>query len=155
MNWSMLNQINQILKNKPNKIVVIEIYQPKRQAGRYDVHINLYQQKLQSLVCVTQIICNILRTSLKQNRRDAHMKKWERYCCLEKVNFMLIYEFNYGQTWKKWPSALKFSLYNTFDGCELVEKHSNVLLYCEGFSFTEIDTTTNFCLFRIVKCCSS
>ena len=51
------------------------------------------------------------------------MLKWEvekgsRYCFWEKGNFMLIYEFKYGQTWKIWPSSLNLSLWNAFKGGE-------------------------------------
>ena len=34
--------------------------------------------------------------------------------CWEKCNFILIYEFKYGQTLKMWPSPLSLSFYNTF-----------------------------------------
>ena len=34
--------------------------------------------------------------------------------CWEKVNFIIINEFKYGQTWKIWQSPLSLSLYSTF-----------------------------------------
>ena len=57
---------------------------------------------------------------LTRNRREAHVLLGERSgkiwtcSCWEKVNFIMINEFKYGQTWKIWPSPLSLSLYNPF-----------------------------------------
>ena len=71
--------------------------------------------------------------SLKGNWREAHVLLGERSgkiwtcSCWEKVNFIMINEFKYGQTWKIWPSPLSLSLYNLY-------KDEKLLIFCE---FTE------------------
>ena len=65
--------------------------------------------------------------SLMWNQREAHMfylvrevgkvghvlaEKW--LICWEMINFTMINEFKYGQTWKILPSPLNLSLYNPF-----------------------------------------
>ena len=58
--------------------------------------------------------------SNSKSKRSAHVllgegsgKNLEMFW-LRKVNFIIIKEFKYGQTWKIWPSPLSLSLYSTF-----------------------------------------
>ena len=52
--------------------------------------------------------------ALTRNRKEALIIQLERelgetswFSCWEKSNFILIYDFKYGQTWKNWPSSLR------------------------------------------------
>ena len=61
-----------------------------------------------------------LGLSLTRNWQEAHVlpgkgsgEIWA-CSCWEKVNFIMINEFKYGQIWKIWPSLLSLSLYNSF-----------------------------------------
>ena len=65
----MLDQMNQIFRNKENKTVLIEYTnQNDRPEDLIGVLMCIKLQKLQNLVCIilyaTQMICNIFRISL-------------------------------------------------------------------------------------------
>ena len=71
---------------------------------------------------------------LTWNRREAHMlylarevgKIW-RCSCWAKSNFIMINEFNYGQTLKMWICSLSLSIYSTF-------KDSKMEVFLENFA---------------------
>ena len=59
--------------------------------------------------------------STTKNRKEVQMflllrsvrKVYSCLCC-EKANFIMIYEFKFGKTWKTWPYQLKKLLYITY-----------------------------------------
>ena len=67
--------------------------------------------------------------SLIRNRREAHVihlarevGEISRCSCWEEGNFIMIYEFRYGQTWKIWPSSRSLTPYNPFNLFCLIDK---------------------------------
>ena len=85
--------------------------------------------EIQALVCkmLYVTIITYFWVSLSRNQRKLQMfhlakivGKGFRHCCWEKCNFMLIYEFKYGETWKILPSPLCLPLYNTFNKCLMI-----------------------------------
>ena len=79
------------------------------------------KKSLQELLYVLRIIQNIFQVSPTKNRKEVQMflllRSVRKVCsclCCEKANFIVIYEFKFGKTWKTWPYQLKKLLYITY-----------------------------------------
>ena len=85
--------------------------------------------------------------SLMRNRMETHMfylasevgKLWT-CSCWEKGNFIINNEFEYGQTWKIWPSPLSLSLYSTF-------KYSCFPVFCLAYYMYNMFSQWKKCYF--------
>ena len=124
-----IDSVNRILKSKEkvtltrNTNILTRVTDQKI----LSVYIHIYQiinnwgPGLYNSLCHTDNRKYFSGLSLTWNWREVHMfylvrevgKIWT-CSCWEKGNFIMINEFEYGQTWKIWSSPLSLSLYSTF-----------------------------------------
>ena len=126
-----IDSVNQILKNK-EKVTSIHNINILTRIKDWKIpcvythiyHIIKIEDLVRIILCAALIIENIFSNA--KSKGSTCFTCWRKFSlvrvvgktwrcsCWKKGNSIMINEFNYGQTWKIWPSPLTLSLYSTF-----------------------------------------